>query len=643
MKKISLDIETFSSVDLSKAGVYKYADSEDFEILLFAYSVDDGDVKVVDLLSGEKIPSEVFNGLLDESVSKWAFNANFERVCLSKYLGKNLSPNSWYCSMVWAAYLGLPLSLSMVGDVLGLEKRKLIEGKSLIRYFCMPSTPTKSNGFRKRNYPKDDLYKWKRFIEYNKRDVETEMLIQKKLYAFLVPDFEWKNYHLDQRINDRGILLDSEFVKAAIFIATKDREEKIKESIRITRLENPNSPMQLKEWLLSQGVKTESLTKKDVDELIKTQEGLVLEVLKLRRELSKSSIKKYLSMDLVKGSDDRARGLIQFYGANRTGRYSGRLIQVQNLPRNYLKDLKLARDIVKRRDIETLEMLFGSVSQTLSELIRTAFFPSLGKLFIVSDFAAIEARVLAWLAGEKWRIEAFKNGEDIYCASASKMFGVVVKKNGENGHLRQKGKISELALGYNGSVGALKAMGAIDMGIEEDELQGLVDSWRESNSEIVRLWWDIDRIVKDVVKAKTKIKYKNLVFSYEKGILFIKLPSGRRLSYIKPKIGINRFGGESITYEGLSSSKKWERIESYGGKFVENIVQAIARDILAEAMIRLDKEGFEIVMHVHDEVVIESEEKHLEKVKEIMNQRPSWALDLILDCDAYVCEFYQKD
>lgn len=643
MKKISLDIETFSSVDLSKAGVYKYADSEDFEILLFAYSIDDGDVKVVDLVNGEKIPNEIINGILDEKVSKWAFNANFERVCLSKYLGKNLSPNSWYCSMVWAAYLGLPLSLSMVGEVLGLEKRKLLEGKSLIRYFCMPSTPTKTNGFRKRNYPQDDLYKWERFIEYNKRDVETEMLIQKKLSAFQVPDFEWDNYHLDQRINDRGILLDSEFVKAAIFIATKDKEEKIKESIKITGLENPNSPMQLKEWLLSQGVKTESLTKKDVDELIKTQEGVVLEVLKLRRELSKSSIKKYLSMDLVKGSDDRARGLIQFYGANRTGRYSGRLIQVQNLPRNYLKDLKLARDIVKRRDIETLEMLFGSVSQTLSELIRTAFFPSRGKLFIVSDFAAIEARVLAWLAGEKWRIEAFKNGEDIYCASASKMFGVVVKKNGENGHLRQKGKISELALGYNGSVGALKAMGAIDMGIEEDELQGLVDSWRESNSEIVGLWWDVDRIVKDVIKAKTKIKYKNLVFSYEKGILFIKLPSGRRLSYIKPKIGINRFGGESITYEGLSSSKKWERIESYGGKFVENIVQAIARDILAEAMIRLDKEGFEIVMHVHDEVVIESEEKYLEKVKAIMKQRPSWALDLILDCDAYVCEFYQKD
>ena len=643
MKKISLDIETFSSVDLSKAGVYKYADSEDFEILLFAYSVDDGEVKVVDLVNGEKIPDEIINGILDEKVSKWAFNANFERICLSKYLGKNLSPSSWYCSMVWSLYLGLPLSLSMVGEVLGLEKKKLEEGKSLIRYFCMPSTPTKSNGFRKRNLPKDDLYKWERFIEYNKRDVETEMLIQKKLSAFLVPDFEWDNYYLDQRINDRGILLDSEFVKAAIFIATKDKEEKIKESIKLTGLENPNSPMQLKEWLLSQGVKTESLTKKDVDELIKTQEGVVLEVLKLRRELSKSSVKKYLSMDIVKGSDDRARGLIQFYGANRTGRYSGRLIQVQNLPRNYLKDLKLARDIVKRKDIETLEMLFGSVSQTLSELIRTAFFPSLGKLFIVSDFAAIETRVLAWLAGEKWRIEAFKNGEDIYCASASKMFGVVVKKNGENGHLRQKGKISELALGYNGSVGALKAMGAIDMGIEEDELQGLVDSWRESNSEIVSLWWDIDRIVKDVVKAKTKIKYKNLVFSYEKGILFIKLPSGRRLSYIKPKIGINRFGGESITYEGLSSSKKWERIESYGGKFVENIVQAIARDILAEAMIRLDKEGFEIVMHVHDEVVIESEEKYLKKVKEIMKQRPSWALDLILDCDAYVCEFYQKD
>ncbi|MEQ2400343.1 DNA polymerase [Peptoniphilus hominis (ex Hitch et al. 2025)] len=952
MKKLSIDLETYSSVDLGKSGVYKYAESEDFEILLFAYSIDDGGVKVIDLASGEIIPEEILSALSDESVEKWAFNANFERVCLSRFLGKRLKPQGWYCTMIWSAYLGLPLSLEKVGEVLKLDKQKMNEGKALIRYFSIPCKPTKTNGMRKRNLPHHDLKKWSTFMEYNQRDVETEMAIKKKLSAFPMPHSEWENYWIDQNINDRGILIDEILVDSAIKFDEILREENMDRAIELTGLENPNSPLQLKEWLNKKGLEIESLAKKDVESALKNAEGDIKEVLELRQELSKSSVRKYDAMKNVKGKDNRARGLIQFYGANRTGRYcltgdhevltdkgwvrldkwnggniacwntigekisfqksemvkfpfsgqmvfyedkrisqisttehkmyfknhyksewrvgeisemlnyahpaipftgyrqvqsnldhiqlrvlimiqadghytaegniklsfsklrkvercksllrkaeicfnlkeymdkskkryvftiysrhlplwlrmfenktfdtwlfdesadvffdelvhwdgyqsaknsiqystvnrknadiiqafahlsgracqmsikkrsqvhnnwqdayildiwlrpknahqiqrkakkidytgmvycamtptgfflvrrngrvwvtgnSGRLIQVQNLRRNNLQDLDLARSLVRNKEYESLEMLYDSPSDVLSQLIRTAFIPKEGCRFIVSDFSAIEARVLAWLAGEDWVLNAFKNGEDIYCSTASQMFGVPVVKHGVNGDLRQKGKVATLACGYGGSVGALKAMGGIEMGLSEDELQSIVDSWREANPNIVSFWWDIDSVVKRVVKTRTKEKYKNLVISYEKGILFIQLPSKRRLAYPKAKIGMNRFGGESIVYEGTVVGNKWDKIESYGGKFVENIVQAIARDILAEAMMRIENEGFNIVMHIHDEVVIESDSSSIEEINEIMSVVPSWAPELILDADGFESEFYKKD
>ena len=643
MKKISIDLETYSSVDLGKNGVYKYAESEDFEILLFAYSVDDKEVKVIDLASGEIIPEEILSALSDESIEKWAFNANFERVCLSRFLGERLNPKGWYCTMIWSAYLGLPLSLEKVGEVLKLDKQKMNEGKALIRYFSIPCKPTKANGMRTRNLPHHDLEKWSTFKEYNQRDVETEMEIKKKLSAFPMPQSEWENYWIDQNINDRGILIDGILVDSAIKFDEILREENMDRAIELTGLENPNSPLQLKEWLNKKGLEIDSLAKKDVESALINAEGDIKEVLELRQELSKSSVRKYDAMKNVKGKDNRARGLIQFYGANRTGRYSGRLIQVQNLRRNNLKDLELARSLVKNRDYETMEILYESPSDILSQLIRTAFIPKEGTRFIISDFSAIEARVLAWLAGEQWVLDAFENGEDIYCRTASRMFGVPVEKHGVNGHLRQKGKIATLACGYQGALGALKAMGGVEMGLSEDELQSIVDSWREANPNIVSLWWDIDSVVKKVVKTRTKEKYKNLVISYEKGILFIQLPSKRRLAYPKAKIGMNRFGGESIVYEGIVVGNKWDKIESYGGKFVENIVQAIARDILAEAMMRIENEGFNIVMHIHDEVVIESDSSSIEEINEIMSIGPSWAHGLILDADGFESEFYKKD
>lgn len=643
MKRLSIDLETYSSVDLGKSGVYKYAESEDFEILLFAYSIDDGEVKVVDLASGEVIPEEILSALSDKSIEKWAFNANFERVCLSRFLGKRLKPQGWYCTMIWSAYIGLPLSLEKVGEVLKLDKQKMNEGKALIRYFSIPCKPTKTNGMRTRNLPHHDLEKWSTFKEYNQRDVETEMAIKKKLSAFPMPHSEWENYWVDQNINDRGILIDEVLVDSAIKFDEILREENMDRAIELTGLENPNSPLQLKEWLNKKGLEIDSLAKKDVESAIKIVEGDIKEVLELRKELSKSSVRKYDAMKNVKGKDNRARGLIQFYGANRTGRYSGRLIQVQNLRRNNLKDLDLARSLVKNRDYETMEILYESPSDILSQLIRTAFIPKEGTRFIISDFSAIEARVLAWIAGEQWVLDAFENGEDIYCRTASKMFGVPVEKHGINGHLRQKGKVATLACGYGGSVGALKAMGAIEMGLSEDELQSIVDSWREANPNIVSLWWDIDAVVKRVVKTRIKEKYKNLVISYEKGILFIELPSKRRLAYPKAKIGTNRFGGESVVYEGIVVGNKWDKIESYGGKFVENIVQAIARDILAEALMRLEEKGFNIVMHIHDEVVIESDSSSIEEINEIMSIVPSWAPGLILDADGFESEFYKKD
>lgn len=643
MKRISIDLETYSSVDLGKSGVYKYAESEDFEILLFAYSLNDEKVKVIDLASGEIIPEEILSALNDESIEKWAFNANFERVCLSRFLGEGLKPQGWYCTMIWSAYLGLPLSLEKVGEVLKINKQKMNEGKALIRYFSIPCKPTKSNGMRTRNLPHHDLEKWSTFKEYNQRDVETEMAIKKKLSAFPMPQSEWKNYWIDQNINDRGILIDEVLVDSAIKFDEILREENMDKAIELTGLENPNSPMQLKEWLNKKGLEIDSLAKKDVESALKNVKGDIKEVLELRQELSKSSVRKYDAMKNVKGKDNRARGLIQFYGANRTGRYSGRLIQVQNLRRNNLKDLDLARSLVKDRDYETLEILYGSPSDILSQLIRTAFIPKEGTRFIITDFSAIEARVLAWLAGEQWVLDAFVNGEDIYCRTASRMFGVPVEKHGINGHLRQKGKIATLACGYQGALGALKAMGGIEMGLSEDELQSIVDSWREANPNIVSLWWDIDSVVKRVVKTRAKEGYKNLVISYEKGILFIELPSKRRLAYPKAKIGTNRFGGESVVYEGIVVGNKWDKIESYGGKFVENIVQAIARDILAEAMMRLEKKGFNIVMHIHDEVVIESDSSSVEEVNQIMSLVPSWAPGLILDADGFESEFYKKD
>ena len=643
MKKLSIDLETYSSVDLGKSGVYKYAESEDFEILLFAYSIDDGEVKVIDLASGEIIPEEILSALSDESIEKWAFNANFERVCLSRLLGNRLRPKGWYCTMIWSAYLGLPLSLEKVGEVLKLDKQKMNEGKALIRYFSTPCKPTKTNGMRIRNLSHHDLEKWSTFKEYNQRDVETEMAIKKKLSAFPMSHSEWENYWIDQNINDRGILIDEVLVDSAIKFDGILREENMDRAIELTGLENPNSPLQLKEWLNKKGLEIDSLAKKDVESALKNTEGDIKEVLELRQELSKSSVRKYDAMKNVKGKDNRARGLIQFYGANRTGRYSGRLIQVQNLRRNNLKDLDLARSLVKNRDYETMEILYESPSDILSQLIRTAFIAKEGTRFIISDFSAIEARVLAWLAGEQWVLDAFENGEDIYCRTASRMFGVPVEKHGVNGHLRQKGKIATLACGYQGALGALKAMGGIEMGLSEDELQSIVDSWREANPNIVSLWWDIDSVVKRVVKTRTKEKYKSLVISYEKGILFIQLPSKRRLAYPKAKIGMNRFGGESVVYEGIVVGNKWDKIESYGGKFVENIVQAIARDILAEAMMRLEKKGFNIVMHIHDEVVIESDSSSIEEVNQIMSIVPSWTPGLILDADGFESEFYKKD
>ena len=646
MKYINIDLETFSSVNLAKSGVYRYAEAKDFEILLFGYSIDGGAPRVIDLANGEQLPYEVLSAITDPAVLKWAFNAQFERVCLSRYLnlpaGRYLDPSSWRCTLVWAATLGLPLSLEGVGAVLGLEKQKLKEGKDLIRYFCTPAT--KKDGTLCRHLPADDPQRWDAFKSYNLRDVETEMGIQKRLSKFPVPDAEWENYLLDQQINDRGIMIDRRLVKQAIACDVSFKENNMALARRITGLENPNSPMQLKEWLCQNGVTTDSLSKNAVAELLKKAQNKAKQALMLRRELAKSSVKKYSAMETVVGSDSRARGLIQFYGANRTGRYSGRLIQVQNLPQNHLPDLEQARTLIRNGQFEAAEMLYDSVPAMLSELIRTAFIPKPDCRFYVADFSAIEARVIAWLAGEHWRQQVFADGGDIYCASASQMFHVPVEKHGINGHLRQKGKIAELALGYGGSVGALKAMGALQMGLAEEELKPLVDAWRQANPQIVQLWWAVDRAVKDCVKQKTTTQTHGIRFMYQSGILFIVLPSGRRLAYVKPRMGENKFGGEAVTYEGVGTAKKWERIESYGPKFVENIVQAIARDILAEAMLRLDKAGSKIVMHVHDEVVIEAPmASSLEDICFIMGQTPVWAGGLLLRADGYVCDFYRKD
>lgn len=642
MNTLSIDIETFSSVNLAKAGVYKYAESPDFEILLFGYSIDGGEVKVVDLASGEKIPEEIVNALYDEFVEKWAFNAMFERVCLSNYLGEWLSPDSWHCTMIWAATLGLPLSLEGVGAVLGLEKQKLTEGKSLIKYFCVPCAPTKVNGGRTRNLPEHDREKWQLFKDYNIHDVETEVSIQKKLSHFPVSDDVLEGYHIDQEINDRGIGLDMVLVKQAIAMDTSTREELIRKIQDITDLENPNSVVQMRGWLSENGLEMDTLGKKAVAESMKTAPKHLAEVLSLRQMLAKSSVKKYTAMETAVCRDSRARGMFQFYGANRTGRFAGRIIQLQNLPQNHMPDLAVARELVRDGNYEALDILYEDIPDTLSQLIRTAFVPQNGRKFIVADFSAIEARVLAWLAGEKWRIAVFKEGKDIYCSSAQQMFGVPVEKHGINGHLRQKGKIAELALGYGGSVGALTAMGALDMGLAEDELQPLVTAWRNANPMIVAFWWDVDRAVKKAVKEHIPSEVGCIRFSYESGFLFIKLPSGRRLAYVKPRMGVNKFGGESVTYEGVGSTKRWERLESYGPKFVENITQAVARDILMYAMRTL--RHCSIVAHVHDELIIEADQRmSLDAVCDQMGRTPPWAKGLLLRADGYECDFYKKD
>ncbi|WP_417573414.1 DNA polymerase [Phascolarctobacterium faecium] len=660
VQEISIDLETYSDVNLQKCGVYRYAESSNFEILLFGYAVDGGEVQVVDIARGEKIPQGIIEALTDDAVTKWSFNSSFERICLSVWLQKNypayfysysinedtvvdyLDPSAWKCSMIWAAYMGLPLSLAGAGTVLGLEEQKLKEGKDLIRYFCVPCKPTKVNGGRTRNLPEHDMEKWNTFVFYNKRDVEVEMSIQDRLKKFPVPDFVWDEYHLDQEINDRGIALDIDVVENAIAFDAKSKAELSEKMQELTDLDNPNSVVQMKQWLSDNGLEMDSLGKKDVAQAVKTAPKELAEVLQLRQQLSKSSVKKYQAMQNAVCEDGRARGMFQFYGANRSGRWAGRLIQLQNLPQNHISDLEQARGLVESGNYDAMELLYDDIPDTLSQLIRTAFVPRPGMKFVVADFSAIEARVLSYLAKESWRTEVFANNGDIYCASASAMFGVPVVKHGENGHLRQKGKIAELALGYGGSVGALKAMGALDMGLSEEELQPLVDSWRAANPNIVRFWWEVDRSVKDTIKNRVTTETHGIRFRYQSGMLFILLPSGRQLSYVKPRMGENRFGGESVTYEGVGGTKKWERIESYGPKFVENIVQAISRDILAHSMQTLSH--CFICGHVHDELIIEcSMGVSLDAVCEQMGRTPPWISGLLLRADGYECSFYKKD
>lgn len=660
IKTISIDIETYSDVDLQKCGVYKYVQSPEFEVLLFGYSVNGAEVKVVDLAQGETIPDEILMALTDENIMKWAFNAQFERICLSAYLqkyypqyfcsyrisedsiGNYLNPISWRCSMVWSAYMGLPLSLAGAGAVLGLEEQKLKKGKELIRYFCTPCKPTKANGGRVRNFPHHDIAKWKMFISYNKRDVEVEMAIQKRLSKFPVPYFIWEEYCLDQQINDRGIMLDMDLVNNAIKLDEISKAELSDKMKELTNLENPNSIQQMKRWLCDNGLEMDSLGKKEVTSVIKTAPKPLCAVLTLRQQLAKSSVKKYQAMKNAVCEDNRARGMFQFYGANRSGRWAGRLIQLQNLPQNHLPDLEQARSLVKNNDYEALKLLYDDIPDTLSQLIRTAFVPKENMKFVVADFSSIEARVLSFLAGESWRNKVFKDNGDIYCASASAMFGVPVEKHGINSHLRQKGKIAELALGYGGSVGALKSMGALEMGLYEEELQPLVDAWRSSNSMIVQFWWDVDRAVKTAVKQRISTETHGINFICKSGMLFLKLPSGRKLSYVKPRIRENKFGGESVTYEGVGGTKKWERIESYGPKFVENIVQAISRDILMYAMQTLSH--YFICGHIHDEVIIEcSKSVSVTEICELMIRTPPWIEGLLLRADGYETEFYKKD
>lgn len=644
MKQISIDIETYSSTNLNQTGVYRYADSDDFELLLFGYATDFGPVKVVDLTQGEKIPPQIIESLDNPNIIKSAFNAQFERVCLSRFVCHRLKPTGWHCSRVWSATLGLPLSLRDVGSVLGLPRQKITAGKELVRYFCTPCKPTKANQNRTRNFPYHAPDKWQQFKQYNQRDVEVEMEITQKLECFPVPQNEWENYWMDQDINDRGIRIDQQLVNNAIKCQNVFHDQYLQTAKELTGLANPNSPLQLKDWLQQQGIKTNSLSKASVAQLLQTTTGTVHQVLALRQLLSKSSVKKYQAMQKAMCQDGRVHGLLQFYGANRTGRWAGRLVQVQNLPRNSMPDLEEARELVKQGNVPALAMLYDSVPDVLSQLIRTAFIPSKNHHFYVADFSAVEARVIAWLSNEKWRQESFAKNEDIYCASASQMFGVPVVKHGINGELRQKGKIAELALGYGGSIGALKAMGATNLGLTDDELPPLVQMWRNASPHIVQFWWDVDKAAKECIKTHLPQTTHGMKFIYRSGCMFLRLRSGRYLCYPQPKIGINRFGSESITFMGNNTVKKWDRIETYGAKLVENIVQATSRDLLAEAMRRLEATGNPIVMHIHDEAVIDAPiNRSLEKVVKIITEVPTWADGLILNAAGFVSDFYKKD
>lgn len=644
MKQISIDIETYSSTNLNRTGVYRYADSDDFELLLFGYAVDFGPVTVIDLTQGEQIPPKIIKALDNPQIIKSAFNAQFERVCLSRFVGHRLKPAGWHCSRVWSATLGLPLSLRDVGTVLGLPRQKITAGKELVRYFCTPCKPTKANQNRTRNLPYHAPDKWQQFKQYNQRDVEVEMEITQKLNRFPVPQNEWENYWMDQDINDRGIRIDQRLVNNAIKCQQKFHDQYLQTSQQLAGLANPNSPIQLKDWLHRQGVETDSLSKATVAQLLQNTTDKVHQVLALRQLLSKSSVKKYQAMQKAMCKDGRVHGLLQFYGANRTGRWAGRLVQVQNLPRNSMPDLEEARSLVKQGNTTALAMLYDSVPDVLSQLIRTAFIPSKGHHFYVADFSAVEARVIAWLSGEEWRQKAFAKNEDIYCASASQMFGVPVVKHGVNGELRQKGKIAELALGYGGSIGALKAMGATKLALTEDELPPLVQMWRNASPKIVQFWWDIDKAAKDCIKTRLPQTTHGMKFIYRSGCMFLQLRSGRYLCYPQPKIGTNRFGSESITFMGINTVKKWDRIETYGAKLVENIVQATSRDLLAEAMRRLEAAGNPVVMHIHDEAVIDAPtDCSLDTMVQIMTEVPDWATGLILNAAGFVSDFYKKD
>ena len=641
---LEADIESFSDVDLVKCGVYAYADSPAFEILLFAYSFDGGETQIIDLAQGEKLPAEVEDAIFDVSVTKTAYNANFERTCLSKHFGRYIPPESWHCSAVQAAMLALPRSLEDVGRVLGLDEQKMKEGKELIRYFCVPCKPTKANGGRTRNLPCHAPEKWELFKTYCKRDVDVEKSIRRKLHNFPIPESEMELYRLDQRINDRGVLVDMGLVEQAIACERLHKEVVTKRAYELTGLENPNSVAQLKGWLGDKGMEAESLSKKAVADMIAETDGEVEELLRLRLLMAKTSVKKYEAMERSVCSDGRVHGLLQFYGANRTGRFAGRLVQIQNLPQNHLPDLELARDLVKQGRFEDIELLYDSTPNVLSELIRTAFIPKPGCRFVVADFSAIEARVLAWLSGEQWRLDVFTSHGKIYEASASSMFHVPMEEITKGSPLRQKGKLAELGLGFGGAAGALISMGALDMGLTEDELPPLVAAWRKANPHITQFWWDVDAAAVKAVTEKQKTKVGKIIFEYKSGILFITLPSGRKLSYVKPRMAVNRFGRDGLTYEGISENKKWSRIETYGPKLVENIVQGTARDLLAEAMLRVEKKGYPIVMHCHDEIIAEVPEGSgsVDEMCEIMAIQPKWAEGLPLRADGYSCSFYQK-